>query len=185
MSTHRTHLILLKYSFWFSQSGMKPEILNFYPVPRCCNCCWSMDHIFKKILISLAALGLSYSTQDLVAPLTLQLWQALRLSCSKACGILVLPRIKPMSPALQGGFLTTGPPGKLLDHIFNSKDLQQKFYSFDPYTWLWLIFFKKGTFSYLAFYKPYIKGYFFVDFWNILHERYDPPEIISTGMYSE
>ena len=30
-----------------------------------------------------------------------------------ACGILVLgPGIKPMSPALAGGFLTTGPPGK-------------------------------------------------------------------------
>ena len=30
-----------------------------------------------------------------------------------ACGILVPgPEIKPMSPALQGGFLTTGPPGK-------------------------------------------------------------------------
>ena len=30
-----------------------------------------------------------------------------------ACGILVpQPGIKPMSPALQGRFLTTGPPGK-------------------------------------------------------------------------
>ena len=36
-----------------------------------------------------------------------------RLSCSKACGILVPPPgIKPMSPVLQGRFLTTGPPGK-------------------------------------------------------------------------
>ena len=33
------------------------------------------------------------------------------LSCSAACGILVPgPGIEPMSPALQGGFLTTGPP---------------------------------------------------------------------------
>ena len=33
------------------------------------------------------------------------------LSCSAACGILVRgPGIEPMSPALQGGFLTTGPP---------------------------------------------------------------------------
>ena len=38
---------------------------------------------------------------------------ALWLSCSSACGILVhLPGIEPWSPALQGGFLTTGPPGK-------------------------------------------------------------------------
>ena len=34
------------------------------------------------------------------------------LSCSTACWIRVpWPRIKPMSPAWQGGFLTTGPPG--------------------------------------------------------------------------
>ena len=38
---------------------------------------------------------------------------ALRLSCSEACGILVpKPGIKPLSPALAGRFLTTGPPGK-------------------------------------------------------------------------
>ena len=38
-----------------------------------------------------------------------------RLSCSVACGILVpQPGIKPSSPALKGGFLTTGPPRKSL-----------------------------------------------------------------------
>ena len=36
-----------------------------------------------------------------------------RLSCYTARGILVPgPGIEPVSPALQGGFLTTGPPGK-------------------------------------------------------------------------
>ena len=46
---------------------------------------------------------------------TLQLWWAVsavavhRLSCSLACGtIFPQPAIKPISPALQGGFLTTG-----------------------------------------------------------------------------
>ena len=35
------------------------------------------------------------------------------LSCSKACGILIpWPGIKLMSPALEGRFLTSGPPGK-------------------------------------------------------------------------
>ena len=35
------------------------------------------------------------------------------LSCPVACGILVpQPGIDPTSPALEGGFLTTGPPGK-------------------------------------------------------------------------
>ena len=38
-----------------------------------------------------------------------------RLSCPVACGILVpWPGIKPVSPALEGRFLTTGPPGKSL-----------------------------------------------------------------------
>ena len=37
------------------------------------------------------------------------------LSCSVACGILVpQPEIKPLSPALKDGFLTTGPPRKSL-----------------------------------------------------------------------
>ena len=36
-----------------------------------------------------------------------------------ACGILVPPPgIEPMSPALQGGFLTTGPLGKSLFFVF-------------------------------------------------------------------
>ena len=35
------------------------------------------------------------------------------LSCPTSCGILVLqPGFEPASPALEGRFLTTGPPGK-------------------------------------------------------------------------
>ena len=38
---------------------------------------------------------------------------AFRCSCPEACGILAPePGIKPVSPAMEGGFLTTGPPGK-------------------------------------------------------------------------
>ena len=37
------------------------------------------------------------------------------LRCTKACEILVhLPGIEPMSPTLEDGFSTTGPPGKFL-----------------------------------------------------------------------
>ena len=36
------------------------------------------------------------------------------LSWSMACGTLLGPRMEPVSPALAGGFLTTGPPGKSL-----------------------------------------------------------------------
>ena len=40
-------------------------------------------------------------------------------SCPKVCGILVLwPGIEPVFPALAGGFLTTGPPGKFLLKYF-------------------------------------------------------------------
>ena len=48
---------------------------------------------------------------------------ARRLSCSMLGGILVpRPGIEPMCPALQSGFLTTGPPRKSLCYIyFNHK----------------------------------------------------------------
>ena len=61
----------------------------------------------------MAALGLSRSVQDLRCSLCPLAFVVLGLSCSAACGILVLrPGIEPTSPVLEGGFLTTGPPGK-------------------------------------------------------------------------
>ena len=49
-----------------------------------------------------------------------------RLSCPKLCGISIpQPGMEPTSPALEGGFSTTGPPGKsqsiflFLDFFFN------------------------------------------------------------------
>ena len=47
-----------------------------------------------------------------------------RVSRPVECGILVpQPRIKPMSPALEGGFLTTGLPGKSKIYALNSNFL--------------------------------------------------------------
>ena len=44
-----------------------------------------------------------------------------RLSCPAACGILVpRPGIEPASPAQEGGFLTTGPPGKSPTKTFSN-----------------------------------------------------------------
>ena len=44
-----------------------------------------------------------------------------RAWCSGACGNLPGPRIETMSPALAGGFLSTGPPGKWsLEHFFRT-----------------------------------------------------------------
>ena len=45
--------------------------------------------------------------------------EELGLSCSRACGLLVPRRVGPASPALQGRFLTPGPPGKSLFLSFN------------------------------------------------------------------
>ena len=61
-----------------------------------------LDFFVFLILIYLAVSGLMGS-----------LVVACRLSCPTALGILIpSPEIEPMSPALQGEFLTTGPPGK-------------------------------------------------------------------------
>ena len=44
------------------------------------------------------------------------------LSCPTACEILVpRPGIEPMSPALEGGFLTTGPPGESQEKFLQYK----------------------------------------------------------------
>ena len=69
--------------------------------------------ILLKYLIWLHQ-GLSCDTHDLsLQPLDLSLVVSRGLSCSKACGILVpRPGINPSSPALEGRFLTTGPPGR-------------------------------------------------------------------------
>ena len=72
------------------------------------------------IFIYLAALGLHCGAQALLwGAWLLSLWHLGSVvvthwpGCPEACGILVpQPGIEPMSPALEGGFLTTGPPGK-------------------------------------------------------------------------
>ena len=80
----------------------------------------------KKKSIYLAGSGLSCKMQDLrciMWDLSSQHTDSLvvvhRTSFSAACGILVLrPGIKPVFPALQGGLLITGPPGKSLFRTF-------------------------------------------------------------------
>ena len=73
--------------------------------------------VVKYLFIYLAVWGLSCAMWDL------SLWRrdflavVHGLSYSAACGILILrPEIKPVSPALEGGFLTTGPSWKF--HLF-------------------------------------------------------------------
>ena len=66
---------------------------------------------WKKMFIYLVALGLGCCTQALSSWCVGSVVEAHGLSCSVACGILLLrPGIEPMSPALQGRFSTSGPP---------------------------------------------------------------------------
>ena len=81
----------------------------------------SIAVVSKYLFIWLvSASGLSCRTQDFCL-VTRDLWLqctgfllvALRFSCSTACRILVpWPGIEPLSLALQGRFITIGPPGK-------------------------------------------------------------------------
>ena len=78
----------------------------------------SLLHFLKNIFIYLTASGLSCGMQDLSLRCADSLTVVRQLSCSTTCGILVpQPGIKPVSPALESRFLTTGPPGKSL-HCF-------------------------------------------------------------------
>ena len=64
----------------------------------------------RQILYQLSHQG---NPKDILLWSTDPLVVAGRLICSMACGLLLpWPEIEPMSPALQGRFLTTGPPGK-------------------------------------------------------------------------
>ena len=76
---------------------------------------WSIHCLF--FFFNFAAVGLSCIPGFFVV--------ACGLSCLTACGILVpWPEIKPVSPALYGGFLTTEPPGKSLLPAFYCERVQ-------------------------------------------------------------
>ena len=89
--------------------GWWPQLEYWMHLPGC----QERIFVFFYLFVYLSAWGLSCSMWDLL------LWcmdppvVACRLSCSVACRILVLQLgIELVSLALQGRFLTTGPPGK-------------------------------------------------------------------------
>ena len=61
------------------------------------------------------------------------------VSCGKSCGILVhQPGTEPASLALQGGFLTTGPPGKSFTLTFELLKAFRVVFSFSSFLPLWI-----------------------------------------------
>ena len=69
----------------------------------------------------MAASGLSCIMQDLSLQYADSVVVVLGFSCSLACGILVPQAgIEPVFPTLEGGFLTTGPPGKTPIKFYNT-----------------------------------------------------------------
>ena len=109
--------------------------------------------------VLLTALGLRCGLRNLVLQHTDSscVWAAERtafrscgpgLRCSEACGTFVpWPRIKPRSPASQGRFLTTGPPGKSPKCIFDSHFPHD--YSY------WTVFHVFLGYSYIFLYKVF------------------------------
>ena len=110
-----------KNSTSYSSAGQKSKIHLCGLKSRCwqaafLSCSCRGDSIPCRV--SSAVSSLCCSARDLCCLLlNLLFWHmdsvvaALRLSCPMACGILVpRPGITPTSPALQGGFLTPGPP---------------------------------------------------------------------------
>ena len=65
------------------------------------------------LFIYLGCAGSMLQTQALCCAVQTSLVVAQGLSCPMACGILVpQPGIEPLSPAWDGGFFMSGPPGK-------------------------------------------------------------------------
>ena len=94
----------------------KAEVIWLLVSHRSWDFCF-LGFFFLSIYLFMAVLSLSCGTR---APERMSsLVAAPGLSCPAACGILVpRPGIEPMFPALEGGFLTTGPPEKSLFFIF-------------------------------------------------------------------
>ena len=75
----------------------------------------------------IAARGLLFSCGTWVPECVGSVVAARGLSCPAACGILVpCPGIEPPSPALEGRFLTSGPPGKSQGYGFKSTGSAQE-----------------------------------------------------------
>ena len=107
-----------------------PHLVPFYP-----QSCRQSDRVYRWCLfIYLAALGLSCSTGRCSLWHTDSLGAAHKLSFSMSYEILVpQPGIKPASPALQGRFLTTGPPKKSHEWcLYSLTNMTKWYFQFSP-----------------------------------------------------
>ena len=125
-TTSRGFSVLADFSFYFSPSCEVSVLTRPRPShsPPCSSCPWSHNG-FPPGLVTLPTVHLTLPTVLFIGVggavlgfhCCMQASVVVHgLSCPVACGILVLwPGIEPTFPApLEGGSLTTGPPGKSL-----------------------------------------------------------------------
>ena len=86
-------------------------------------------------------------------------------SCPSTCGVLVpRPGIKPVFPAWQGRFLTTGPPGKSLKQC-----ILKEFNSHYPrITWWYLLYYDMTSSQHIIFTELKVKQILKLNFETIL-----------------
>ena len=99
------YLFIYYYFFWLQQ-----VLVAAHGAFRCG--AWAPEHVGSSLRLAGSLVEVRASSVVVVRG----------LSCPAACGILVpQPGIKPASPALEGGFFTTGPPGKSLFGFLKKK----------------------------------------------------------------
>ena len=93
---------------------IQPSLTSIYDYWKCKHLLFFFFFFTKVCIHFRPVLGLSWGTWgSFIAAWGVLSSCGMGLSYLGACGILVpRPEIEPMSPALEGGFLTIGPPGK-------------------------------------------------------------------------
>ena len=114
----------LPLNHWESPAIGKPPGGNFFFNLYLFGCVWFLFWLAESFFAAHWNLYLWCTWAPFAAPGLQSTWAlvvvARRLSCPKAYGTFIpQPGIEPISPTLQGRFITTGPPGKYHGGILN------------------------------------------------------------------
>ena len=118
LSSRSSSLLVWTCEILFYWTDCNPLLLLFISMVKLSKI-WPVDSCVLLAVPVILSLSLSLSFFGVVLGLYCSTWASLaaahRLSCPAACRILVpRPGIEPASPALEGRFFTTAPPGKSL-----------------------------------------------------------------------